>query len=105
MMPVNSKNLDWIESNPNGDFAKLAQAAPSLFEQGRSLLFNAKDRFQYADAASLLEQAVTEEDASASANFALAYAYLKRGNYAGASEQAGFETGSILNVDGGYAAM
>lgn len=71
------------------------QSAPSLFEQGRSLLFNARNRFQYADAASLLEKAVAEEDSSASAHLALAYAYLKRGNYAGATEQAGLAARSL----------
>lgn len=79
-----------IACQPAPETSPVAQAVPpeaSQYEQGRKLLFNARDRYQYAEAVTMLSEAVANDPGNPSAHFALAYAYLKRGNYDNAGQQ------------------
>lgn len=67
-----------------GDAANTAtqeESPSSLLQRGKTLLFNAKTRYEYPKAVELLTQAVAEDPENAEARLALVYAYAKTGKY------------------------
>lgn len=72
--------VDVGDASPSNDDASI-ELEQSAFEAGLNLLQNAQTRFDYPEAATLLEQAVEESPSDARARLSLIYAYSKRGRY------------------------
>lgn len=67
--------------------------AVSDYEAGRTVLYDAKTRYEYPEAIDYLGKAVAADPTNAPAKLDLTYAYLKSGNYKGAEQ-----TASVLNA-------